>query len=380
LARAKAQRTHNPIQKPWRLGVRFFIPHNAYEEVTMANAFDNMPDVGKKKKVSGATQPSRTPLLLGLLAGCLVLFLCGLLAGGGYWFWSSQQGKVATATGNTPPGSNPNLPILPSGGGKLRIAFSVERGGRPEDKFVWLMNVDGSDPKQLLTQASSPAFSPDGSLIAYYHWNDGIYIANADGTNPRKILGESNAKYLAWSHDGKWIAFSSQPSLQENSPINIDAIRVDGSGRRIIVVGGTQPTWSPDDKQIAFATCRGPDCGIYKASSAGGDAGTKIVGELGSNPAWSPNGNTIVYQADVDGVKQLFIVNVDGTGKKQLTSGTVPHVGAQWSPDGSAIYYRSPEGGSWGIWRMNADGSNPTRIANDVQPVDWAYERLALSK
>jgi len=76
----------------------------------------------------------------------------------------------------------------------------------------------------------------------------------------------------------------------------------------------------------------------------------------------------------------LFIVNVDGTGKKQLTSGTVPHVGAQWSPDGSAIYYRSPEGGSWGIWRMNADGSNPTRIANDVQPVDWAYERLALSK
>lgn len=344
----------------------------------MANVFDNMPEVGKKK-VGTSTPPRRTPLLLGMLAGCLALFLCALLAAGGYWLWSSQQGKVATATGNPSLGLTPTRSLLPSGS-KTRIAFSVERGSLPEDKFVWVMNADGSGLKQLLTRASSPAFSPDGSLIAYYHWNDGIYIANADGTHPRKILGESNAKYLAWSHDGKWIAFSSQPSLQENSPVNIDAIRVDGSGRRIIVVGGMQPSWSPDDKQIVFATCRGPDCGIYKASSAGGDAGAKVIIDLGSNPAWSPNGNQIVYQADVDGIKQLFVVNVDGTGKKQLTSGTVPHVGAQWSPDGSAIYYRSPEGGSWGIWRMNADGSNPMRLVSDVPPVDWAYERLTLSK
>jgi Tol biopolymer transport system component len=346
----------------------------------MPNAFDNMPDVGKKKKTGALGQPNRTPLLLGVLAGCLLLFLCGILAGGGYWFWS-QQGKVATATGNTSSGTSPSLPILPgSSGGRSLIAYSVETGATPEQKSVWVMGSDGSDPKQLLSQASSPVFSPDGSLIAYYHWNDGIYLANSDGTNPRKILGESNAKYLAWSNDGKWIAFASQPSLKENSPVNIDAIKVDGSGRRTIVIGGTQPAWSPDDTQIVFSTCRGSDCGIFKASSAGGDAGTKVIGELGSCPAWSPSGNKIVYQADADGVKQLFVVNADGTGKKQLTSGTVPHVGAQWSRDGATIFYRSPEGGSWGIWRMNADGTNPKKIANDVIPVEWAYERLALSR
>lgn len=341
----------------------------------MANPFDSMPDVGKKKKAGGQTPPNRKPLLLGALAGCLLLLLCAALAGvGGLAWWSTQS-----QTSN--PGTNPILPIAPgAAGSNLRIAFSVERGARPEDKFVWLMNADGSEPKQLLTRASSPAFSPEGSLIAYYHWTDGIYVANVDGSNARKIVGETNAKYLAWSHDGKWLAFASQPSLQENAPVNIDAVRPDGSGRRLIVIGGTQPTWSPDGTLIAFSSCRGADCGIFKASSLGGDGGTKIVGELASSPAWSPDGRRIVYQAEADGVKQLFTINPDGTGKKQLTSGTIPHVGAQWSPDGSTIFYRSPAGGSWGIWKMNADGSNPTKIANDVTPVDWAYERLALGR
>ncbi len=108
---------------------------------------------------------------------------------------------------------------------------------------------------------------------------------------------------------------------------------------------------------------------------------TMVVGGLGSSPAWSPDGKKIVYQADTDGIKQLFVVAPDGTGKKQLTSGTMSHVGAQWSPDGSTIFYRAQEtNGNWSIWKMNADGSNPRQVANDYPPVDWAYERLALGK
>lgn len=345
----------------------------------MPNAFENMPEVGKKK-MAQSSQPNRTPLLLGALGGCLLLLLCVALAGGGYLWYSSAQGKSAAST--TPsPSSNPGQPsALGTSGSNVRIALSVDRVNPAERRDIWLMNSDGSDAKQILNEASSPVFSPDGSQIAFYHWTDGIYVANVDGSNAHKILGESNAKYLAWSHDGKWIAFSSQPSLKEGSPINIDAIRLDGSGRRLVIIGGSEPTWSPDDTQITFTSCRGSDCGIFRASSLGGDSGTKVVGDLATSPAWSPDGKKIVYQADVDGVKQLFTINPDGTGKKQLTTGTSLHVGAQWSPDGSTIFYRAAEGGNWGIWKMNADGSNQTKIANDYPPVDWAYERLALGK
>jgi hypothetical protein len=96
--------------------------------------------------------------------------------------------------------------------------------------------------------------------------------------------------------------------------------------------------------------------------------------------SWSPNGRQIVYQKDVNGQKQLFLVNADGTGGKQLTSGANLHVDATWSLDGNFIFYRSPEGGAWAIWRMNADGSNRVKLIDGVPPVDWAFEKLAVSR
>ena len=268
--------------------------------------------------------------------------------------------------------SAPPKPAVPTG----RLAFTIRKGDRPEDNYIWIMNADGSGAKQILDRASEPAFSPDGTKIAYYHWTDGLFVANVDGTNPKKILGESNAGYLSWSHDGRWIAFSVRPGSSGN--IATDAIAPDGTGRRPVVIGWS-PSWSPDDTQLVFQTCRGSQCGIYKAPSAGGDA-VPIVTDDGGLPSWSPDGKRIVYQKDVDGQKQLFLINPDGTGKKQLTSGAALHVDANWSPDGNFIFYRSPEGGQWGIWRMNADGSNPVKIANDMPPGDWPYDRIAVIK
>ncbi len=344
--------------------------------------FENMPEVPKAKyKVhSSRTLPGkRVPWTLGV-AGCLIVLLCLALAGLGGWFFLSGPGSAFVqnqeSAGQTAPASPP---INASAAARGKIAYSVDMGARPEDKFVWVVNADGSNAKQILDRASSPAFSPDGTQIAYYRWNEGIFVANADGANPRKVVGESNAKYVAWSHDGKWIAFSSQPIQKEGANVNIDAVLVDGTQRRTIVVGGSMPSWSPDDQQLVFQTCRGGNCGIYKVSASGGEP-VMVVGEMGGNPSWSPDGKKIVYHADTDTVKQIFVINVDGSGKKQITAGTIPHADPVWSSDGSVIYYRSPEGGSWGIWRMNADGSNPSKIAESGPPVDWAYERLAVSR
>jgi Tol biopolymer transport system component len=347
------------------------------------SAFDNMPDVGKKKiKVNPPPQQKRTPMLLAALAGLVLLLLCLLLASTGAWYFTLGPGASAQKVGiAVPPGSAPTTPSASSAASTqgVKIAYSVYTGDSPEGHSIWIMNADGSDAKQLIRTASSPVFSPDGKQIAYYHYTDGIYVANADGTGAHKIVGETNAKYLAWSHDGTWIAFASKPAANQPGNVNIDAIRVDGSGRRTIVIGGSMPSWSPNDQQIAFADCRGADCGILTASALGGDEGSMIVKELGTDPAWSPNGNTIVYQADVDSIKQLFVVNVDGTGKKQLTSGTAPHVDAVWSPDGNTIFYRTSQSGDWGIWKMNADGSSPVKLIGNVEPVDWAFERLAVA-
>ena len=357
--------------------------------------FKNMPEVSKDK--SKPSQRNRLPWLLGL-AGFLTVCLLAALVAAGVWYFTTGPGSGRTqpaitqpqpgspppagvATGQPPPASTLPTPGSPSTAGfataRGKIAFSIDRGERPEDKYVWIMNADGSGAKQLFDRASSPALSPDGNLIAYYHWTDGIFVANTDGTNAHKILGETNAKYLTWSHDGKWLAFSSQPTFKGN--VNIDAVLVDGSQRRTIIIGGSVPTWSPDDKEMAFHTCQASVCGIYKASTAGGGF-TLVAGALATSPSWSPDGGKIVYHADADSVRQIFLVNPNGSGKKQLTTGATMHVDPQWSLDGASIYYSSPEGGRWGIWRMNADGTNPVRIAETGVPVDLAFERLAISK
>lgn len=345
--------------------------------------FDNMPDVSsKKKKTAPAQSNKQLPLVLAGV-GCLVLMLCLVLAGGAGWFFTMGPG-ANTANSVMPAPNQPSSSAAPAnantGKTNYKIAYSVQIGDSPEGKSVWIINSDGSGAKQLLTQASSPTFSPDGKLIAYYHWTDGIYLANADGTNPRKIVGETNAKFLAWSPDGKWIAFSSNPSGKENVNWNIDAVQIDGSQRRTIIIGGSTPSWSNDASRIAFGSCRGADCGLLVANSLGGDAGKLIAGEFGAAPAWSPDGTKIVYQAETDQVKHLFIINPDGTGKKQLTSGTAHQVGAQWSPDGTTIFYRSSEGGNWGIWKMNANGTNPIKLVGDATPPDWAFERVAVGR
>lgn len=278
--------------------------------------------------------------------------------------------------------SAPPKPAAPKG----MIAFSKCEGNcdSNDKRTVWVMNMDGSNAKKILDRASEPTWSPDGTKIAYYHWTDGIFVANADGTNPQKIVGDTLVGYLDWSHDGRLVAFSAQPGGQGNVVIN--TVPPDGSAlkdpnaRRLISVGKS-PSWSPDDTQFVIDSCDTANhCGIFKVSSAGGGAITAIVTDGGGAPAWSPDGKKVVYQVEVDGQKQLFTINPDGTGKKQLTQGPTMHVDAAWSPDSNFIFYRSPEGGTWGIWRMNADGTNPIKLLDNAAPVDWAFERLAVTR
>ncbi|MBI5302200.1 MAG: PD40 domain-containing protein [Chloroflexi bacterium] len=368
------------------------------------------------------SQPSsnRTTWLLAGVVGCIVFCVAvALLGGAGFFFFGRStlmpdpimtppETRLATALTPTviatatllptvAPVASPTLIVLtptlpatiptvavalptrttaptrPTG----KLAFSVNRGDPPPDKHVYIMNADGTGAKQILDRASSPVLSPDGTKIFYYHWEDGIFIANADGSEPHKIVGESNAKFLAMSHDGRWLAWTVQPS--QSSPKSIDAVLPDGTGRRPIVNGGAYPAWSPDDTQIVYHSCRETMCGLFKAKSAGGD-GVMFTSDVGSSPAWSPNGQRIVYTIEVNGVKQIFIINADGAGKRQLTTTPAHHVGANWSLDGNFIFYRSPEGGAWAIWRMNSDGTNPIKLIDNVPPTDEAFEKISVSK
>lgn len=109
---------------------------------------------------------------------------------------------------------------------------------------VFLINADGSNLVAITTHSTGngrcqgPRLSPDGSKIAY-NWAEGnngkIYLIHSDGSNNRLIADFSNtsariAAEPAWSPDGSYIAFvSNKDKTNLNDGLDIYVMRPDGT-------------------------------------------------------------------------------------------------------------------------------------------------------
>jgi dipeptidyl aminopeptidase/acylaminoacyl peptidase len=168
----------------------------------------------------------------------------------------------------------------------------------------------------------SPSWSPDGKrLVTAAQRGDetpGLYVMNADGSNPRRITpADREAQYATWSPDGTRIAFT----FVTDGGFDLFTIRPDGSGLRRLTSDGAQgqnnwPMWSPDSTQIAW----GKEEGIWAMNADG--SRKRSVTEAGGVPAaWAP-GPYISFGCPVDGGGQtLCAIRPDGTGLTQLLGG-----------------------------------------------------------
>jgi Tol biopolymer transport system component len=146
------------------------------------------------------------------------------------------------------------------------ITFDPE--SRQASSEIDLMNPDGSDQKQLLKQASGPAFSPDGKRIAFVSDRDKngqlcygdscsygaeLYVANADGSDPRRLTQTNalNEAHPSWLPDGSRIAYQQGEVFQNAEAMSILEINADGSCSRRILAGSgpgawyANPAWRP---------------------------------------------------------------------------------------------------------------------------------------
>jgi Tol biopolymer transport system component len=263
-----------------------------------------------------------------------------------------------------------------------KIAYTIATDFAAEQHAVWVANADGSGARSIVDAAMWPAISPDGAQIAYYKMraDNGIYVAGIDGGNPRRVIGGSDVCCVQWSPEGRRLVYF-KGSLRPNGTGTLLIAGLDGV--LITEVGpGFAPTWAPDGNRLAYAGCapNSTQCGIFVFDIRSHTA-RQITRDNGGSPQWSPLGDKIVYQAD-DGKSHinLFVVDVDGTDRKQLTSGRGNDGQPDWSRDGSTIFWRSDQNGTaWAIYAMNADGSNPRLLVRSAPPdADlWARESLS---
>jgi Tol biopolymer transport system component len=254
-----------------------------------------------------------------------------------------------------------------------RIAFVSNRDAN--DLEIYAVNSDGTGLTNLtksLGADDSPAWSPDGSKLAFRSYRDGnweIYVMNADGTGPTRLTTDpTDDEQPVWSPDGSRIAFVSWRS----GASEVYVMGADGSGQTRLTWwpggGPEHPTWSADGSKVAFESWG--DIYVADAVAAGQPVPvpTNLTNTAPPNdeiePVWSPDGTKIAYRCCDDDDWEIYSMNPDGTAQANLTNSPGWDSGHAWSPDGTQIAFNSGRDGNDEIYVMKSDGTSPTRLTN----------------
>ena len=226
---------------------------------------------------------------------------------------------------------------------------------RDDVRDLYLMDPDGSNVRRLFKKEvyrGRPAWAPDGTQIAYMHlrWDIDeypIYIATLGEQKEEELI--MNAHNPAWSPDGTEIVCSISARL---TIINVRTGKQKRPLSRKVADWQLQPSWSDVGNKIAFTGHKDPPLPdrkpgdpfppgwedkqtIFIVNSDGTDF-KQLVAEAGpkaSRPAISPNGEEVLYTQEINGLLQIFKVDVNSGVHTQLT-----HIGH---------FFQANSGGDW---------------------------------
>jgi Tol biopolymer transport system component len=279
-----------------------------------------------------------------------------------------------------------------SGGLSGKLLLMRASGGE-----IYRVDAGGGSLSQL-AYGLDPSWSPDGSQIAFTRWDGpdaGLWVADADGSNARKLYGHNMLKETAWTADGESVIFSMQNGGKEERqvcfpPFGCFTIGADPYWRLALVnvadgafrdlssdLHSHSPSLSPDGISVVYAGDRGLQTTALSERNEG------LIREESqlSSPAVSPDGTHIVYMLYLHDHWDLFMTTLDGHTSVRLTRTSVMepkmanYVAPAWSPDGKHIAFMSDRDGAWQLYVMNADGSGQRLfLADALAGIDFVYD------
>ncbi|MFN2491323.1 MAG: protein kinase [Pyrinomonadaceae bacterium] len=292
--------------------------------------------------------------------------------------WLRQVGEpvagkqVVTSTG----GQYEGLTFTPDGDNIYYVVW--ENNARD---VLYKIAVLGSSPQKLpVDLVSGVGFSSDGKQIAFIRRDtnrgeSALVIADADGTHERIVARRREPLFFsevtpAWSQDGKEIACSVRSSVggfhSSLAKVRVaDGVEETVSSRNWAIV--EKVTWLKDGRGLVITAAEQSSSPfqIWHVSYPDG-AVRRITNDLNSYVGLSlaaDSGKLLTVQSDR--LSSLWIVpNGDVSRATQLTSGVSKHHGLSWTPDGR-IVYSSIASGNADIWIMNADGTGQRQLTND---------------
>ena len=258
------------------------------------------------------------------------------------------------------------------GGGSestTQIAFMSDRNG---GDALFLMNGDGTGPREVIAAMGIPVLSPDGSKIAFIDVGiDGaadIIMAKTDGTDRINLTNNSavdtNPQFRP--PDGQKIIFTSDRSIFKSiytmdlSGLNVTRL-TDGSN-------DSAPAFSPDGSKIVFSR-QNVSWDIYVMNASGPyDQAVQLTDDPGDDmwPRFAANGSVIVFMTNRDGQYEIYRMDASNGGNlRNLTNNPADDRFPCVSPDSTMIAFSSNRNGTADIYIMDLNGDGLERLTWD---------------
>jgi serine/threonine protein kinase len=279
-----------------------------------------------------------------------------------------------------------------------KLVYTTERVTDPTSRAspaqLWIVDVESLEKTKLTDgDAVGAVWSPNGKRIAYWtYWAEvqgqrDILTVSAEGGTPVAVTNDGPTDWdPVWSPDGRRLYFLSDrggspdlwrvaidessgvlrgaPEPVTNGIARIVQASVSGDGTRMAVTalrGSGELLRFPFDPAAAQVT--GSSITIHSSS----DAVTQI--------AVSHDGEQLAYRTTAPR-EQIWVMNVDGTGRRKLIDDEHRNRGPRWAPDDNWIGIYSNRNGSYEIWAIRPDGTGMKQITDnpddDLTDVLWS--------
>jgi Tol biopolymer transport system component len=263
-----------------------------------------------------------------------------------------------------------------------------------EDNDLYRVDTTGNGEINLTTASGASSAANEGPDFAALGW---IYIGSersnyngwyhayrmhSDGANTQAISPQTQMWYtMTISPDKSKIIFDNADNYNKHT--RIYSANPDGSNRVLVYetpsnYGRTHGgAWLPNTDKIIFAA--GPHGGDYRLYTINSDGtGLDSLGFYSADnwpsgqPWWgmkykfyTNDGQRIVFSSNPNGNYDIYLQNIDGTGRTQLTTDNSDDVHPLIISDDQRILFISNRSGTRSIWIMDIDGSNKTQITDD---------------
>ncbi len=235
------------------------------------------------------------------------------------------------------------------------------------NKEIYICDFDGYNLKKVTNEKSIalfPRWAPDGTGFAFTLNRDGHFQLYNMPLPSGKLsrLSDKEGMSARWHPDGSGIDLT----LRDRGFANIYSADINGKIIQRITNSRSDdisPSRSPDGKKMVFNSDRsGPPQVYIKDLSTGSEERITYDFKYCTSPVWSSL-NKIAFVSVENGVHDIYIMNPDGTGLRNLTEGDGNNEEPCWSPDGRYIVFSSNRSGGYHLYIMNANGFNQRRIS-----------------